>query len=247
VGASKKLKRRDFIVCSRDLDRLEACPGAGVYVLPRKPKTTYPQWYGIFVHRFLEYCVDRGHEAALEYIRAKRIKGAVRTCERIDPEQLLYGQVEVGWCHDPFDDTSRRVPWSLMPTVDVTREQFGKADLVVELDVPRPLIADYKCGGHDGRPATSSQLLGLAAAYRAETGVSELDVAIAGVMSSGEVRWATQTVDGCDLDRYVERALRAHRRVLAARTRADEGAQPEFVRGSVCTWCSLHTACPAWK
>lgn len=48
---------KSFNICSSDLGRLAACPGAGCYVLPKeREKPSFGQWYGIFVHRFLEKC-----------------------------------------------------------------------------------------------------------------------------------------------------------------------------------------------
>jgi hypothetical protein len=242
----KGMVRKDFLVCSAQLGRLEACPGAGVYSSAGREKITWPQWYGIFVHRFLERCQTRGYEAALEYIRSKHMKRAITTCERIDPDGLLYGAAEVGFLHDVFDDTSRQIEWDLLSHADKSREQYGRADLIVVNGVPRPLIGDYKCGGADEDPAESTQLLGLAAAWRAKTGDQEIDLAFMGVMSTGEIEWTVQTVDKSDLDCYVDRSRTVHERILGTRRRAEEGSEPAFVRGDHCEWCRLQEHCPAW-
>lgn len=243
------LRRKDFTVTSANMVTLEACPGAGVYVPTTRPKAHFAMWYGIFVHRFLEKCVTHGHELALEYIRTKKMKKAVACCEAIDPEQLYYGEVEIGYGHDPLDDTARRIPYSLMDTIDVEREQFGKADVLVSdptMADGRPLIADYKCGEIKTPPSESTQLLGLAASHRAEVKCTEIDVALVGVRSNGDLEWHTQTVDTIDLDDYVDRAKRLQLRVVDDRRRADEGIQPEFVRGDQCSRCNSKSVCPAW-
>lgn len=244
----KYLKRKNFTICSGVLDRLEQCPASGVYVSPYKEKPHYGQWYGIFVHRFLEYCVTRGHDAALAYIRSKKMASAVRTCERIDPDQLYYGEAEVGWGHNPFNDTARRIPHAVMETIDWQTEQFGKADGVITCGVPRPLIVDYKCGEPGGPdPADRPQLLGLAASFRAESQAKEIDVAIGAVRGTGEIVWKEQTVDSNDLDRYVDRTKTVHLRILEDRQRADAGIVPDFVKGDQCDWCNIKSLCPAQR
>jgi hypothetical protein len=245
------LVRKDFVVCSADLGRLIQCPAAGVYVAEERDKPTFPMWHGIFVHRFLEYCVSRGHDEALRYIRGKKMRRTVACCEAIDPEQLYYGEVEVGWCHDPFDATARRMSHGEWGFIQIDREQFGKADLAVspEQDVrlSRPLIGDYKCGGSDLKPRESFQLLGLAAAFVAENPCwEEVDVALAGVMGSGEIVWRTQVVDVIDLRRYTDLARKIHLNVMENRQQADSGHVPEFVRGGECNRCKLRSHCPAW-
>src|SRR2546428_787542 len=66
-----------------DFPRLAQCPAAGALALRggQKEKPTFPMWRGIFVHRFLEYAVTRGRQAALEYIRSKNMRGLAPWCE----------------------------------------------------------------------------------------------------------------------------------------------------------------------
>ena len=247
MNAPPGLIQKDFVLTSEAIPKFEACPGSTCFIAEERPKTTFPQWHGIFVHRFLEYCVDRGHQQALDWIRTKKMKATVACCEAINPDHLLYGQTEIGWCHDPFEHFSRRVPFSLMATRDPRTEQFGKADIVVEHDVIRPLIGDYKTGKLKIEPAESTQLLGLAASYQAETAhKGSVDVALIEVKQSGELVWHVQEVDPPAIARYVDRAKRLHLRVLEDRERAKAGAWPEFVRNDQCQNCNLKPSCPAW-
>ena len=247
VKVPEGMVRKDFVVCSSVLDRLTACPGSGVYDAVAKEKITFPQWYGIFVHRFLEYCVTQGHAYALAYVRTKNMPSVIKCCEAIDPDALYYGQAEVGWCHNPFEDTSRRLFHGEWDSIDARVEQFGKADIVVEEGVDLPMIGDYKCGEIDKMPAERSQMMGLASSYRAEAGVKELDISIAEVRSSGEINWYIQTVDDQDLKRYIDHTRDVQLRIVDDRKRADRGHDPEFVKGDQCKWCKLKPVCPAWK
>ena len=247
-------------VTSAALDRFEVCPGSAVYRPTAKEKISYGAWHGIFVHRFLEYTITKGYDAALAYIRTKRMLKTVRTCEQIDVDALPNGVPEIGWAHNPIDDTARQLPnvRALSNVMDATIEQYGRADLV-SFDSrdrkyfdgeSRPLITDWKTGAVDGstRPDQNSQLLGLAASMRADTGHAEIDVALAHIPQSGEVAWTISTLSKQHLDAYVVRAKRVQLQVVRDRNWAARGIAPEFVRSDeACTWCKCRPHCPAWR
>lgn len=252
------LKRRDFVVTSSTLDRLEACPGAGVFDVVEREKPGFPQWHGIFIHRFLEYVVTKGHDAALTWIRTKKMKATVACCEHIDVDALPTGVPELALGHNPIDDTARELPdsRSLTTIMDVNTEQYGRADLVsdaqdrVSFDgETKPLITDWKSNlvVKHAHPDRSTQLLGLAASLRAIHGYPAIDVALAGVWRTGEIDWAISTLTAAQIDPYVERARRVQLRVIDDRERADRGISPEFIRSEAgCQWCNCQPFCPAW-
>jgi hypothetical protein len=242
--------RKDFVISSSSLGRLEQCPAAGVFRQTTKEKPSFPQWYGIFVGRFLQYAVERGREAALAYVYTKKMKGVHNVCERIDTDALPVGRCEVGLAHDVIRDRGRELlPGARSNDLDVYSEQYGRADLLGELEGGVSLIVDYKMGDiSELNPAEFNQLLGLAAALRGAQGRSPAGyaLALAQIRSTGHVDWAVSRVDDAHLDRYAERARLVHLRVLEDREHADSGRSIDFVPGAECTWCELRPDCPAW-
>ena len=256
--APKGLKRRDFVVCSSQLGRLEQCPASGIYERAAKRRTNYGQWHGIFVHRFLEYTFTKGVAAALAYVRSKNMPKVIRCCEGIDLDALPKGIAELGWAHNPATDTSRQLAnhCRLRSNMDFSTEQFGRADLVAydgrdraTLDgIDRPLVIDYKSGldTADADPGGNTQLLGLAASLRCELKCDKIDVALVGVQGTGRLDWVIATLTNDHLDAYVSRARRVQLRVVADRQRADEGIAPYFAPDPEhCRWCQCKPVCPA--
>ena len=253
------LDRKDFVLVATQLPRYEQCPATGVYRIGGvKEKIGYGMWYGIFVHRFLEYALERGRDAALEYIRTKKMKKVREVCEAIDTDALPTGRAEVAMLFDPSRNKGREMyrgeSWEL---IDVESEQYVKSDLVSASGAPgrrAPLIGDYKCGpaSLELHPAESTQLLAGAAAWRAMNrdgwGLNysgRIDVALITVLGTGELVWRIVELDDRDLDAYTGRARRVHLRVLDDRTRADSGNPPDFVPGPMCDHCELQPVCPA--
>jgi hypothetical protein len=256
------LIRKDFTLTSANLPRFEQCPATGVYRLGGAEKPThYGMWWGIFVHRFLEYAVERGRDRALEYIRTKKMRKVVALCERIDVAALPPGRAEVPLLHSPLDDTGHEgTKGDYHRDNDPNRDHFGKADFL-STSGPRPLIVDYKTGdlGDDVQPAGNTQLLGLAAALRrcitdpwavqppGSMWRGEVDVALVQVRATGDLDWTIATLADPDLDAYATRARLLHLRVLDDRQRADRGIPPDHATGPNCTQCELNPACPAMK
>jgi hypothetical protein len=253
-----KLVRKNFALSSSDLDRLEQCPAAGAYRLQPKPELTFPQWYGIFVHRFLQYAVEQGRDYALAYIRSKRMKGVVSTCEKIDVDAIPAGAVEVGFSHDVLRNEAVVLPPNeRTENLNPASEQYCRADLISEHQ-KLPLVVDYKCGSVDSRhPAREVQLLGIAAALRASwTDPWELSavrpsgyyVALVGVRSTGALDWSMVKVDDADINEHLARAKRVQLRVMDVRASATNDARDvidAFVKGPACELCELKPACPA--
>jgi len=238
------LRRKDFVICSRDIPRLEQCQAAGVYRYGEKRKMAYVQWAGIFLHRFIEYATTRGRDAALQYIRAKKMKKVIAVCELIDTDALPFGATEQSLAHNVFDDTARDA-LDGPSGCDIETDQFSKADLI-DYSAEVPLVIDYKTGAEgDTLPADSAQLVGIAAAIRADTRAPIVRVGFGRIKATGEIDWTIQTLDGADLDAHVERARRIHLRVLEDRRMVDHGHEPDFVKGDLCQWCELRPVCPA--
>lgn len=240
--------RTNFTFTSASLDLFEACPASGVFYGP-KSKPTGAMWYGIFVHRFLEYVTTRGKDAAYKYIREKASSGgrsvtaAARCCEKIDVDKIPMGEAEVALAHDLQTGTVRRLfgphdrarPW----------EAYGKADLLFHDADGVPHIADYKCGWLDADPNTIPQLLGLGASVRIDTGVPAVKLSIVGVESTGALHWRTIMADQPRLEHFEARMRRVNLRVLDDRQKFAEGVNPDFVPGPHCHQCHCQPVCPA--
>lgn len=243
------LNPRDFTFTSASFGVFEACPAACVFNGPKR-EPTGGQWYGIFVHRFLEYVTSKGPDHALAYIRSKAstgrsAKAAAACCEKIDLDAIPVGEAEVGLAHDLERGHVRRVFGRHDRAGKY--EAFGKADLVFDdRGSDHVHVADYKCGWLDGNPYESTQLLGLACALRVERGVPEVKASLVGVENTGALHWNTGTFDGPRLDDFESRMRRVHLRMLEDRSAFRErGISPEFLPGPHCNSCWCQTVCPA--
>lgn len=198
-------------------------------------------WWGIFVHRYLEYSKTLGREKALEYI-AKKCRRALKCCSAIDVASIPDGDVEVGYAHDTAARLARRIKWPEQPKSE--SEMYGKADLVVAGDVPH--VVDYKTGGTTFDPRESSQLVGLAVARRIEAGGSgPVRVSVVGVCSSGQLLWRTEEIGAGEADAAEAKLVEVHKRVLADRKLLAEGVLPERSPGPHCEseWCPFQKGC----
>lgn len=245
------LRPYDFTFTSASVDLFEACPASGVFAGPKDKPTHGGMWYGIFVHRFLEYVTNRGADHAYAYIRQKKAEGrpgsskvnAANVCERIDVDSIPPGEAEVSYAQDLASGDARRL-WGRF---DRARpgEQFGRADLMFHQGMT-PHVADYKCGVEAADPNTHPQLLGLACAIRAETAAPEVLTSIIGVLSSGELRWFTVLADRARMDWFEDRMRRVHLRMSGDRAALrDHGVAPPFAPGAHCNGCHAQSVCPA--
>lgn len=245
-----ELVRRDFVIGSAGIATYEQCPGLGVYALEGGDDEFKPWlWWGIFLHRFLEYAKTRGRQAALDYVRPKLGGRLNRVCAAIDVEQIPDGATEVPLAHNPFDDSGRVLPKGRWGTagMDWRIEQYGRADVLAERR-GLPMVIDYKSGkGPHGNPAESTQLLGLAAAARRVKGTDGAYVALVGVEGNGDLHWRIARLDRGDLDSFATRARLIHERIIDDRERADRGIEPDFVKSPLCEGCDARPVCPAHR
>jgi len=246
------LVRRNFVVCSRDIARLEQCPATRVYRLDKKleEKPHAGLFWGIILHRFLQYATERGPEAARAYIATKKWKELIKLCLAIDLDAIPPGQCEIGYAHNPFDGTARPIFGAFgVNQLNPVNEQWGQADLLADPrpGKPRYLLADYKTGVADEEPIENTQLLGLGTSAIRALGLDAIDVALVRVFASGQLEWRTQTLTREGAGIWENRARRVHVLVLQERRKADKGQRSEFVRGSKCEYCDLRKVCPAWR
>jgi len=237
---------KDFFLSSAMIEQLELCPASGVFRLAEKPEKVEPWlWWGIFIHRFLEYAQTRGRDAALEYIAQKFPRG-LATCRRIDTDAIPSGDVEVALAHDVYERTARQIFAGQKPVV--ARETYSRADLIFRdpKNGNRPHVVDYKTGD-PGSPDGDIQLLGQAAAVADLLGWRrEVAVSFVIVKSTGELVWRTVELSADELDEFTERSRKVHLRVMQTRQDYNErGVLPDFIPNSYCTYCALKPACPA--
>lgn len=251
-----RLGRGKRAVTFTDYQRLEQCDaarGLQLYGAP-KEKPSFPQWRGIFIHRYLQYAVERGREAALVWARTKKLKGFVKLCEAIDVEALPEGRTEVAYAWCPESRSSREVHgWDLDPGA----EHYTRVDLLAEA-YGCPHVVDYKSGSlKELDPVSSEQLLGGALAVRARwsdpwglgSAGSVLPdryfLSYVGVESDGSLRWRTACIQNAQLDQFEQRSRQIHLKVLDSRQRYDRHEPLQFRTGPACGRCELAPLCPA--
>jgi hypothetical protein len=253
-GKTNTLVRSTSAVLWTGFERYEQCEAACAYHLKGpKEKVPFHAWWGIFVHRFLEYCQTKGREAALKYVGGKRLKGLFETCSRIDVDALPEGRVELGHAFDPLTGEVHEVERAARVTEQF---QYGILDCLSELE-RCPHVIDYKTGELQGNPGESPQLLGNMLAVRANWSdpwnlsprgterPAGYFVSLARVQKDGTVTFRTAALTDTHLDNFALRARRVQLRVLDIRRRVDEGERVQFQAGPACATCSLEPACPA--
>lgn len=241
---------KDFYLGSAGIEKYETCPATGVFALEEKPEKMEPWlWWGIFIHRFLEYAQTKGRQEALAYIENKFPRG-LSACRKINTDAIPPGDPEVAFAHDVYARRARRL-FGRGQRPNVGSETYGRADLIF-IDPRkdgRPHIADYKTGDPtpDKTPVGNTQLLGLAAALRDELDWKEpIDVSIVAVPSSGNLTWRTIELSQDELHDFSSHSHKVHLQVM--RTRRDfheRGVPPAFNISEHCKWCHLKPHCPA--
>jgi hypothetical protein len=229
---------------SAEVDQLELCPASGVFADPRKEKIEPWLWWGIFIHRFLEYYQTKGRDAALGYIRTKFRRG-IDACEKIDVASIPAGEVEVALAHSMSSGVARRLAGRGRP--EPTDETYGRADLLI-VGGDRPHVVDYKTGSAEGVvPVGNPQLLGLAAAVASLLDHKDaVDASIVAVRNDGRLDWRTATYTPSELADFVDRQRGVHARMIEDRRAwMDGGVLPEFRPGEHCEKCGFGETCPS--
>lgn len=249
------LERARGAVLWTGFERYEQCEAAcALHLRGPKEKPMYGMWWGIFVHRFLEYVQTKGRTEALKYVGQKRLKGLYDCCASIDVDALPEGQVELGHAFDPLTGEVQVVGRNMRVPENF---QHGILDLLAERD-RCPWVVDYKTGDISKEdPGGHSQLLGNMLAVRANwsdpwnlspagtTRPEAYFVSLAQVMRDGSVRFKTAQLSDQHLDNFDQRARRIQLKVLHLRQKVDHGESVAFQPGEACGSCSIAPACPA--
>ena len=202
-------------------------------------------WWGIAIHRYLEYCYTKGRPEALRYIRTK-FSRMYNTCRRI-PVHLLAkdAEVEIAWAYNSATQEVRRVKY---PTRPNTHEWYARVDWLGEKG-GLPHVVDWKTGMAEGvTPVGHAQLMSIACAARAEAGTREAYASIVAIPSSGHLLWRTVRYSGALLDEFDARCTKLQADVTEDRRRLRVyDTVPPFLRGATCEWCAIKPVCPAWN
>lgn len=240
--------RRNFTTASMEV--FEACPASRVFRGPKERPTHAGMWYGIFVHRFLEYVSSRGADEAYRYIKMKAsasgraAKSALQTCLRIDVAQIPQGDPEVSIAHDVVKLDARQLFGRHQRPTE--HEAVGRADLLFSDADGGHHLADYKCGLVESvDPSASTQLLGLAASLWRLYGDPRVSVSLVGVASSGALYWNTVRLDEPRLRAFEDRTRAALLAMRASYAAWEAGETPAFAPGPHCHRCYCQSVCPA--
>jgi hypothetical protein len=203
-------------------------------------------WYGIALHRYIEYSKTRGKYAAIAYIREK-FPRQVEVCKKIRVDEIPDGEQEqtllidlkrdAGGSHTKGSETRRTDGVQMKADL----RSFDLVDGVVMAH-----IIDYKTGDRVYALEDNDQLLtGAAASYYEFPHEQGVRASIFNIHSDGSVHPTTIV--------YPPNRLREHFRrckliwSLVRETRAevdDEALVPEFVPGAHCRTCRASSGCP---
>ena len=238
------LRDRDYVMSPNDIDRNEICPAARVYIGPRdKPHPA--MWYGIFIHRFLEYALTRGRTEAIAYVKSKKNKNVINVCSKIDVSKIPQHAIsEMKIMTDPELGTSEA---SEREFADPSRHILGSADLVYrnENDDVEWHVDDYKTGtDHGVVPENNSQLLTLAVGIHLMQGAPEICGSIVDVVKTGDLIWHSTVYTEKILQTHLARMRRVHLLTLETRDELrQEKTEPDVIPGPHCRGCRASTVC----
>ena len=247
--APKKPERRikNFVLSPNDIERVEACPASRCYVGP-KEEMHAGQWYGIFVHRFLEQCITRGRESALAYVRSKRNKGVINVCERLKVDKLPeHGIPELTIAINPAEGTAEALEFDM---TDAELHVVGRSDLVFQ-NIKRESrwhVWDFKTGNKDRsiKPAGNVQLLTNAVGVQLMQEAEDIQASIVTVDSqSGELCEESAIYKPKELKRHLHRLKMAHYMTLETRAElVEEGIEPAIAPAAErCFGCRAKAVC----
>lgn len=236
-------RAKPFTLSPNDIDRAEVCPYSRVIVGP-KPKMHPGMWYGIFVHRFLEFALTKGHAQALAYVKSKRNKNVINVCSRIDINQIPgHAMPEMTLAIDTENRTAEVVnDWE---DAHADRHVAGKLDLLYKDDLWH--VADYKTGESHGLvPENSTQLQTLALGVSLLQGEAPIRASIIDVLSTGQLVWHTATFSRKRLQKIGDRIRHVHLEVLESRAEYADGLELEQVPGTHCQGCRAQSVCTSY-
>lgn len=242
-------KPRNFVLTPYDIGRVEICAVSACYSAKRD-KPTFGQWWGIGIHRFLEYAKKYGRTRALSYVR-KKFKGSVKTCEKIDLDAIPDGETEQAFLLDTQrGEAFAGAYFDAEPDTHI----YAKSDLVHYERPPNDTVCppniihvtDYKTGAAIGvDPRSSPQIKTIATAlWLQESKPAFIGGHVAVIAATGDVAWRNAVFTAQDMEAYYKQLRRVHLQVLEYRAeRVEEKIESEFTPGDHCKYCSLCKYC----
>jgi len=231
---------RNFTLAPHDIGRIELCPASACFVGPKTDM--HPgMWHGIFIHRFLQYVIERGREEALKYIKSKRQRYVLDLCTRMDLKSLpLDGIPEMNIAIN----TETLVGEAMERDVaEAGRHVVGRADIVFYNDGWN--LGDFKTG----KPVTidpreSVQLLTLGTGLSLMNDCEDVKLSLINVLKTGELAWNTKLLPAKKVRAHAKKVRRVHLLALEIRDEyKQEGIEPEFHPGPHCYGCRAEKSC----
>jgi hypothetical protein len=220
------------------------CEAARVFNGP-KGQPSHAAWWGIAIHRYIQYAKTKDPEFALEYIDTK-FKRSYRCCASIDLTEIPDGSHETHLAYS----IDTRVPIRGKGTINAEEHVHGRADLTyaIEADYENAVL-DWKTGKATDHDATDNeQLLVLASALWLENPAhmdKPIHSALVAVRSNGMLDWYPTIYTPEKLEAFVKETRQLV--FLVGETRADfhdGGVMPSFTPGDHCKTCFCVLACP---
>ena len=251
-GAPEGSRVRSYILSPRDIDRVEVCPASGVFVQREKKAPSFAQFYGIYMHRFVEYAHKRGRDYALNYIASasRTSRKCYAVCEALDLASIPTGRDELAWAYDTSSQEclygEPEDPEDILPSTHIR----GRADIVVASGAPNTPyfkvleVWDMKTGDSRVDPRTSGQIRTTVAAMW--DGISSVVGGIADIMSDGRVVKRTHTFTPDEILAERHRLRRIHLSIIEARHEyRHEHITPMYQASVHCRWCNHKSVCDA--
>lgn len=234
------------ILCPNDIPVRDACPASGLFRAP-KASPTRGQWWGIFIHKFIEKALTNGRDSALQYIEQRFPRG-LNACRAIRLSALPPGDVEVEYV---LDVTYALVARTNYHNADPLSHAYARCDLIGTYNFGTSesvnYVLDFKCGAETPDPATSVQIRTQALMRFLDVGDDERPVTgiIQQVTSDGLGHRKTHVFSPDELIDHLALIQRVHLKVLHERDRVGRGEAPNFTPGDHCEKCDLIEVCPA--
>lgn len=244
----KTLEPKNFTLSPNDIARVEICPASRVMVGP-KGKPEHSAWYGIFIHRFLEYVVTRGRAEAVRYIKTKN-KRYSNVCERLDTKVIpdtAIAELNIGV------NVITGAGEALEREFSSWKEHvLGRSDIAWCDEDGEWHVGDYKSGTKHKLVAKNNvQLMTLAVGLARMQEVEQVRGHIISVDSEQNKLTGFSNKEGFlytkkILDRHYRRLQMAHMLTLETRAElAEEGSPPDYIPGDHCFGCRAREACGA--
>jgi hypothetical protein len=238
----EEMRPRNFVITPQNFTRLRHCDASHIYVAKR-PKPSFGQWHGIFVHRFLEVCTRDGMDAGWAYLRSKKKDKIIKLMQKIDYSKLsgpLGGQGEVSLLINTTTMTCIEADYA---EADPDEHIYMKVDTIWK-DVCWN-VGDYKTGLSMPDPLDDQNVTHATALWLREGRPRHVNSHII-PLSDPELRFRSETLPAHFLSARADEIRRLHLRVLETRAEyREERALPSFEPGDWCETCPNHPVCPS--